>query len=126
MAHHQRGYPLGALFVIVTLSGVLIAGVTPLVQLAAKGEAQIVPLLIAVVCGMMAGGAIGVIVGVHHFRRLLGAALGLMAGTIIGGMAGLMALLPEDRLAPAAGAIVVGSCLVVGVALMMRRIESQA
>jgi len=123
MVQH-RGYPLGALFVIVTLSGVLIAGVTPLVQLAASGKAEVVPLVIAVGCGMFAGGITGIVVGVHHFRRLLGAALGLMAGTIIGGMSGLIALLPEDRLGAAAAAILVGSGLVVGVALIMRRIES--
>src|SRR4051794_11670749 len=117
MASYQQGYPLGALFVIVTLSGVLIAAVTPLVQLAASGIAPLVPLLIAVVCGVVAGGISGIIVGVHHYRRLLGGVLGLLAGTIIGGMSGMIALLPADRLAPAAGAIVVGSGLVVGVAL---------
>jgi len=124
MAVGKRGYPLGALFVVVTLRGVLLAGVTPLVQLAASGEAQIVPLLIAAICGIFVGGLTGIVVGLHHFRRLLGAGLGLLAGTLIGGMAGLIALLPEDRLLAATTAIIAGSALVIGVAVMMRRIES--
>jgi hypothetical protein len=123
-APRQRGYPLGALFVLVTVSGVLIAGITPLVQLASHGEAELIPLLIAAVCGMVAGGLTGIVVGIHHFRRMLGAGLGLMAGIIIGGAAGIIALLPESRVLAAATAIVAGSGLVVGVALMMRRTES--
>src|SRR5262245_47799891 len=121
MARPQRGYPLGALFVLVTVCGVLIAGVTPLVQRAWHGESDLVPLLVAMLVGIMAGGIIGMVIGLLHFRRLVTTLLGMLAGTIIGCAAGLIALLPENRMLTAAFAIAAGSGLAVGVALLMRK-----
>jgi hypothetical protein len=124
MAVQQRGYPLGALFVLVTTSAVLLAGTTPLVRAAYRGETDAGPLVVALLCGMAAGAVLGLVIGLQHFHRGLGAMLGLLAGSVIGGAAGLTALLPESRILTAAAAIVAGSGLIVGVALVMRRTSS--
>jgi hypothetical protein len=121
-----RGYPLGALFVLVTASAVLIAGITPLIRLAVKGEAVgweylLAGLCTGVGCGFLVGGALGLL----QFHKTLGFALGATAGTLIGGAAGAMAMLPANQMISAAIPMAAGSGLIVGVALLMRRVEEQ-
>lgn len=118
----RRGYPLGSLFVLVTACAVLIAGITPLVRLLANGETEgweyvLGGVLTGVVCGLLIGGALGLL----QFRKLLGLALGAAAGTVIGAVAGGLAMLPASQLLAAAIPMAAGSGLIVGVALLMRR-----
>lgn len=123
MAAPRKGYPLGALFVLVTASAVLIAGIAPLVRLVAKGEAPeylLVGLAVGIVCGFVVGATLGLL----QFRRALGFAMGATAGTLIGAAAGGIALLPASQLVSASIAMSVGSGLIVGVAVLMRRSES--
>ena len=121
MSWNHRGYPLGALFVVVTTCAVLIAGVTPLARATMGGEPEYVPLFIALGMGALFGLIVGAAVGVLQFRAVLGVMLGGSAGTIIGLAAGAMALLSQRQVGPAAAAITAGSILIVGVALVMRR-----
>jgi hypothetical protein len=121
MNQPRRGYPLGALFVVVTACAVLAAGVTPLIRLFSEGEEEIGRFLGAIVIGAVCGFVIGVITGLVQFRTALGGGMGAMAGTLIGAAAGLVALLRASQLAPAAAAMTAGSALIIGVALMMRR-----
>ena len=120
MAAPHKGYPLGALFVLVTACAVLIAGITPLVRLVAKGDAPDY-LLLGLAVGIGCGFVVGATLGLLQFRRALGFAMGATAGTFIGASAGGIALLPASQLVPASIAMSVGSGLVVGVAVMMRR-----
>ena len=123
MAALRHGYPLGALFVLMTASAVLIAGITPLVRLVAKGDAPqyLAPAIaVGIVCGFIVGSTLGLL----QFRKGLGFAMGAAAGIFIGGSAGGIALLPAGQLVPASIAMSVGSGLVVGVAVLMRRSEA--
>jgi hypothetical protein len=120
----SRGYPIGALFVLVSVCAVLAAGITPLARSAARGEELHGDLAAAVaigtVCGLLCGGILGAI----YYRFPLGPAMGLGAGMVIGAVGGAMALMPGDQLITAAAAMTAGSGLVVGVALVMRRAET--
>ena len=118
------GYPIGALFVLVSVCAVLAAGVSPLARAAVRGGEVQGDLGVAVgigaLCGLLCGGILGAI----YYRFPLGPAMGLGAGTVIGAVGGAMALVPGDQLITAAAAMTAGSGLVVGVAIVMRRAES--
>jgi hypothetical protein len=124
MAYLRRGYPLGALFVVVTACAVLAAGVTPLVRLFFEGEEEVGRFIGALIGGAVLGLIVGVTTGIWQFRSGLGAVMGAVVGPPIGAAAGLMALLPANQLASAAVAMTVGSALIIGVALVMRQKES--
>jgi uncharacterized membrane protein len=117
----RQGYPLGALFVLVTLCAVLAAGVSPLVQMAKDGDIEPSSVLIALACGALCGITIGIIIGLLQFRIGLGMILGAGAGAVIGAAAGAMSLLSSDQMVTAAAAMTAGSGLVVCVAIVMRR-----
>jgi hypothetical protein len=120
----RRGYPLGALFVLVAACAVLIAGAAPYVQLVAQTKADFETLLAALVIGGGCGLVLGIILGLHHFRRALGTLVGAGAGTVIGATAGLITLLPADRFLTVAAAMSAGSGLIVVVAVLMGRGDS--
>jgi hypothetical protein len=112
---------LGALFVLVAACAVLVAGIAPLARVAAQDRIEVELLLAALAAGSGTGLLLGLIVGAHQFRRATGLVWGAAVGPVVGAIAGLMALVPGDQIATAAAAMVAGSGLVVGVALLMRQ-----
>ncbi len=123
MNQSRRGYPIGALFVLIAVCAVMLAGVTPLMRMA-EGELEALHVLTAVGCGALVGLVTGLILGLLQFRMGLGMVLGITVGTIIGAAGGSMALLSSRQLLPAAAAMTAGSALVIGVAFVMRRSQT--
>lgn len=122
----RSGYPMGALFVVVATAAVLIAGVAPLVRLVFRGETQDWEVVLgAIVAGGACGFLFGSVLGLLQFHRVLGLFLGASAGTLIGGLAGAMCMLPASQLLAAAIPMAAGSGLIVGVALLMRRADAK-
>jgi hypothetical protein len=121
MTFPARGYPLGALFVLVTACAVLAAGVTPLVRMAQEGDIEPVTFLAAATCGALVGMGIGVVMGLMQFRMGLGVVMGTGIGAILGTAAGIISLLSRDQILTAALAMTAGSGLIVIVAVVMRR-----
>jgi len=121
MSISHRGYPLGALFVLVTVCAVLVAGITPLVHLVQEGTIESHVFLLAGGSGALCGILIGMVLGLMQFRMGLGVVMGLGIGAGIGLAAGLMALLNSHQIITAAAAMTAGSGLIVVVAVMMRR-----
>jgi peptidoglycan/LPS O-acetylase OafA/YrhL len=84
-----RGYPLSALFLLVTASGVVLAMVTPVFR--GPQEAGWTELLIASIAGGGLLSLVGLLLGLFHYSRwrgvlsggLLGAVLGLLLGPLI-------------------------------------------
>lgn len=122
-AQAQKGYSLSTLFVLVTASAALVAGFTPLVRRAAAGEVDGVSLIAAVAGGLLVGLFLGLVIGLLQFRVTIAAPIGAATGAIIGMAAGLFALLPMSLLGTSALAMLIGSGLVVAVALVNRRIN---
>jgi hypothetical protein len=121
----RRGYPLGALFVLVAVCAVLIAGLSPVMRKTVEGKGDVSEFLAAILIGGVSGLFIGMIVGLFQFRYVLGIGLGALAGTLIGAVAGPMALLARSQITAAAVAMTVGSGLVIAVALVMRRVDEK-
>ena len=117
----RRGYPLGALFVLVTLCAVLLAGISPLVKNLNEGLVDTGPFFAAVGGGAFGGMLIGMILGLFQFQIGRGVVTGAGVGCIIGMVAGAMALLSSRQIFTAATAMTAGSGLIVAVAVMMRR-----
>jgi len=116
----RRGYPIGALFVLVTICAVLAAGISPLVQQLQQGQIATGDFLVAVGAGGLTGAFLGMILGLFQFRVGRGVLTGLGVGTAIGLAAGAMSLLTSNQILTAAIAMSAGSGLAVAVAVMMR------
>jgi hypothetical protein len=119
----SRGFSLSSLFVLVTACAALVAGFTPLVRLAGTGGVATGALLGALAAGFFGGMLLGLVLGLLQFRMGMAVPLGAIAGAVIGLAAGLIALLPTALLGTSALAMLVGSVLVVGVALATRRVN---
>jgi hypothetical protein len=117
----SRGFPLGLLFVIVTAAATLAAGLAPVLRSFGNGGADLATVSIAIGIGWFLGGILGGVMGLLQYRWFLGGCLGALAGSIVGVVAGLLSLAPAELLPRVAIAFTVGSGLVIGVALIMRR-----
>jgi hypothetical protein len=123
MSLSRQGYPLGALFVLVAVCAVLVAGATPLVRMVVDGGVEASQFFIALAAGFLCGTAAGIGLGLFQFRLGLGLVMGAGAGGFIGMVAGVMALMPSHEVLTAAAAMTAGSGLVVAVAIVMRRVS---
>jgi hypothetical protein len=121
MPNSVRGYPLGALFVLVTVCAVLLAGLSPLVQSFQRGTVSVEAFFGALGIGALCGMLLGMILGLFQFRIGRGVMTGAGAGCVIGLVAGAMSLLSSQQILTAATAMTAGSGLIVAVAVMMRR-----
>jgi hypothetical protein len=117
----RRGYPLGALFVLVTFCAVLLAGISPLVKNLNEGANSPGELLGYLSAGALAGTFLGMVLGLFQFRIGRGVIIGGGVGCVIGLVAGALALLTNQQIFTAATAMTAGSGLIVAVAVMMRR-----
>jgi uncharacterized membrane protein len=117
----RRGYPLGALFVLVTFCAVLLAGISPLVKNLNDGKVSPGQMFSYLSGGAIGGILLGMILGLFQFRIGRGVLVGAGVGCVIGLVSGAMALLSSEQLFTAAVAMTAGSGLIVAVAVMMRR-----
>src|SRR5687767_13176058 len=93
----RRGYPLAALFVLVTACAALAAGVTPVLRAAFQGELN-VEALIGAVAGCIAGCVfLGALFGLFNLRWLACAGIGAGVGVAVGLVAGLLAMTPTRQ-----------------------------
>ena len=118
-----QGYPLGALFVLVTLGAVLTVAIAPQIRELGRDETDWQVVLGAAAGGGIVGLAIGAILGLLSHRWVLGFFLGGGSGLVLGIVAGLLATTPSRHLPRIAAAMLVGSAIIVVVAYVMRRRE---
>jgi hypothetical protein len=106
----SRGYPLSALFLLVTASGVVLAMVTPIFR--GPREAGWTELLIASLVGGVALSLLGLFLGLFHYSRWRGMLSGILLGGVLGLLLGPLvfaapASLPLVLLSSLGGAIVI-------------------
>ena len=106
----SRGYPLSALFLLVTASGVVLAMVTPVFR--GPQETGWTELLIASIAGSVLLSLVGLLLGLFHYSRWRGALSGVLLGAVLGLLLGPLifaspASLPLVLLSSLGGAIVI-------------------
>src|SRR5258707_1167194 len=104
MSNSRGGYPLGALFVLVTLCAVLLAGISPLVKNLNDGIVPTGEFFAAVGGGALGGMLLGMILGLFQFRIGRGVVIGAGVGCMIGMAGGALALLSSQQIFTAATA----------------------
>lgn len=90
------GYPLIALFLVITACGVVAALIGPAIRSVADGKIGVVDALLSAGIGSIVGTVIGGAVGVFHYRRARGFGWGLLVGAVIGLFAGPLVLVPRE------------------------------
>lgn len=118
-----RGFPLAALFVIVTASAVLIAPIAPVMRDLSAGKRDGESLLVALLIGGVVGALLGAIWGAIQFQRWHGLPLGGLIGAPVGVIAGLMFLISPQEIASVALAMIAGSAIIVILAVVLRKRE---
>lgn len=117
----RGGYPLAALFVLVTIAAVLTAAIAPLARQVQRGELEWTTPVLAAGIGALALGVICLVLGGAIFGWVRGMLLGGLAGAVVGTVAGPLALVNSRDLLPVTVAMIAGSLLAVILALGMRR-----
>lgn len=117
----RRGYPLGTLFVLITISAVLAAGLSPTFRAVATEELQWWQPLIAAGVGAAVLAIIGLCAGGLYFPHWRGLLCGGLAGAIVGLVAGPLTFLKPADLLSVVVAMTVGSIIAVAIAAVMRR-----
>jgi hypothetical protein len=90
------GYPLIALFLVITACGIIAALIGPAARAVSDGRIgvrdAVLSSIISTVFVMLTGG----IVGTFHYRRARGFCWGLITGAVIGVFVGPLVLAPRD------------------------------
>ncbi|HUE73294.1 MAG TPA: hypothetical protein VMP01_20620 [Pirellulaceae bacterium] len=118
-----RGYPIGALFVLVTVGAVLTVAVTPQIRELGREGANVTAAIGAVIAGGVVGLVLGAILGMLSHRWSTGLVLGAGSGLLVGMVAGLIGTTPTQHVWRMAVAMIAGSVIIVVVAYVMRRRE---
>lgn len=115
-----RSYPLGALFVLVAVCGVVAALAAPLARAIQKGDVGLLHVVLAMAAGATAAGILGAIVGALQRNWVLGGAIGLGVGVVVGAAAGPLALIPTAAFPALLVASIGGSIVMIGIGALVR------
>lgn len=115
----HRGYPLGSLFLLVTACAVILALILPLVRGWTKLTAGDNDILVALILGGLALAFVGMLLGLFHRPRWLGAAWGLLIGCLMGIAFGLVLFIPPDEFPIVLSTALGGGLLIVLLAALL-------
>ena len=121
-----RGYPLGALFLLVATCAVILALVTLLMREPERLEELVVPILISAAVGAFVLMLMGIFVGLFHFSRLHGIAWGILVGGLLGLFFGPILYISVSAFPHVLLTSLVGAILVVGTATVIRLMTGRA
>jgi drug/metabolite transporter (DMT)-like permease len=115
-------FSLATLFVFMTLAAVLLAAISALLRGALDDD--IYPrsqdAIGWMVAGLFLGAVMGLVLGLQQFRRGRAAAIGLLAGGVLGLLMGWLATCSAQDVLVVTVILSFGSLLVVGVAFVLR------
>lgn len=116
----SRGYPLIALFLILTACGVVAALVGPAMRGIFEGKIGAWNAAATIVASSVSIMVLGGIVGLFHFHRGRGLLWGLITGAAVGTFVGPIVIAPREALGTIVGLSLGGSAIVVLVAAAYR------
>jgi hypothetical protein len=116
----RKGYPLGALFVLVAFCGVLAALAAPLGRAISSGVVSGADVALAALAGAPLAALVGAAIGIHQMRWILGGLLGLAVGAVVGAACGPLVLIPASGFPSLLFASIGGSVVMIGVGAAMR------
>jgi F0F1-type ATP synthase assembly protein I len=90
------GYPLVALFLVISACGIVAALLGPAARAMSEGRIGLQTAVYSVFLGMLAVMLVGGVVGLFHYRRLRGLVWGLITGAVLGMFAGPLVLAPRE------------------------------
>lgn len=116
----HSGYPLAALFLLLSLAATLLAMWAPAVQAAVGGGEATAYLLAYTIFSTIIWGIVGGFVGLYHYRRGMGALVGSITGATVGVLIGPLSV---TRVGGFPGLIVIcllGSAVLVVIGVVSR------
>jgi hypothetical protein len=116
----ERGYPLSALFLLMAACAIPMSMAAAAGRAISQGDVGADDMALAALLGCTGTMMLGMIIGLHHYRPLLGAIVGGLAGALIGSMAGPVVLAPRQDFPKLMLVSVVGSAAMVAVAAWLR------
>jgi hypothetical protein len=90
------GYPLVALFLLLTACGIIAALVGPAARAISAGEVGWDDALLAAILSSVGAAGLGAVIGMFHYRRGRGLLWGLLVGSVIGVFLGPLMLAPAS------------------------------
>lgn len=118
---HRRGYPLGTLFVLLAISAVLAAGISPAIRAVTADKLPWWQPLLGAGIGAAVLGFIGTCAGGLYYPHWRGVLCGGIAGVFVGLVAGPLTMVPRQELLAITLAMSAGSIIAVAIAAVMRR-----
>lgn len=115
-----RGYPLGALFLLVATCAGILALVTLLMREPKRLDEMLVPILTSAAVGAVVLMLMGIVVGLFHFSRVQGIAWGLLVGGLLGLGFGPILYISASSFPHVLLTSLVGALLLVGTATVIR------
>lgn len=115
-----RGYPLGALFLLVAVCAVILALVTLLMQEPKRLDDLAGPILASAAVGFFVVMLLGILVGQFHFSRLRGMAWGAVVGGLLGLSFGPILFISASAFPYVLLTSLIGAILVIGTATVIR------
>jgi hypothetical protein len=117
----RRGVSLANLFMLITVCGVLVAFLMPVIKMQ-REKNQMKAVVVASVLGSAAGMLMGIPVGLCQRRPKLGVVLGIPLGMVVGAIVGPLTILPAERFGDLLRIAFVGGTVLVGFALISRKL----
>lgn len=122
---NRRTYPLSLLFLVLTCAAVLAAVAAPMLRtLNGKDLVASLPTVIAAIfISMLCGALLGMIIGLYQFDRKAGVICGLLVGSGIGPLVGLLLTVRREHVGSLMQVVIVGSAIIVLIAWLIRPAE---
>ena len=96
LPRRQGGYPLIALFLVITACGIIAALIGPAARAISDGRVGVREALVSSILSTVVVMLTGGIVGMFHYRRARGFGWGLLTGAVIGMFVGPLILAPLE------------------------------
>lgn len=116
----RRGFPIGALFLLITVSAVLAAHVMPVFPAVRGNQTGLQVAILAAVAACLFANLLGMVIGLFQSRPWLGLFLGGAIGGAVGLIAGPACVVPEKDFLSMFVASLVGSIMLLVFAVTMR------